>query len=280
MIGAPTDPPNADATDPVADAGNAGPTADVGSTVEAAGLSSSSGSDGWRPTPMWYLAEIIVVVVGVIIALAANAWWEDRRTDALEAEVLRAVRSELEANRVELAEIVRLTEDCLDRTDRFLRAAPSSLGAVPADSAFHWAASLACRRTFEPATEAAQALGTAPGFDSVLDLRIRRAVAGWVTALDDAVEERNAMSTYGDAVYQVLAGYVATAADDGIDAFPTIPRLVARGGGERLAALRGDTALVRRVILRAHYQRAYGQELQEALAAADSALTLLARTGD
>jgi hypothetical protein len=85
------------------------------------------------------------------------------------------------------------------------------------------------------------------------------------------------MSDYGDAVYRVLAGYAATTPAGGLDAFPTIPRLIARGGGERLAALRRDSALLRQVILRAHYQQAYRQELAEALAAADSAMALLDR---
>ena len=250
-------------------------------TDPAAKAPPSTADTGWRPTPMWYMAEIIVVVVGVIIALATNAWWEDRQTDALESEVLGAVRSELAANRVELADILAITDDCLDRTDRFLRAAPSSFRTVPDDSVFYWASALGCRRTFEPATDAAQALGTAPGFDSVLDLRVRRAVAAWITALSDAAEESETMYQYGDAVYQVLSGYVAEAPEAGLDAFPTLPRLVARGGADRLVELRRDTELLRRVVLRAHYQQAYRQELQEALAAAEAALSLLgAATGD
>ena len=261
-----TGPPPSQTTDDLP----AGPTGE-----EAVSQTTPSLGAGWRPTPMWYMAEIIVVVVGVIIALGANAWWEGRRTDAVEAEVLEAVRREMTVNRTQLDTILALTAQCLERTDRFLRSAPASLREVPEDSAFYWAGSLACRRTFEPATDAAQTLVTAPGFDSALDLRIRRAVARWVTAVADSEEERVTMYAHGDATYQILAGYVAAAPEGGLDEFPTIPRLVARGGSDLVAELRTDTALIREILLRAHYQRAYGMELEEARAAADSALALL-----
>lgn len=240
--------------------------------------SPSSDAGGWRPTPHWYAAEIIVVVVGVIIALAANAWWEGWREEALEAEVIRAVRQELMQNREDLRTALEATEDCLSRTDHLLRRSASSLRKTPADSGVHWVRGLSCRRTFDPTLSAAQALSGAPGLDSVDDLKVRTAVANWVTALTDAEEERLELSTWGDAVYEALTPYAERFAVEGLPDFPSIPRMVARGAPGVLAELRGDPGVMGAVIHKAHYQQAYRQELTEALMAADSALVLLDRT--
>lgn len=243
------------------------------------GKSEPPPDNGWRATPHWYAAEIIVVVVGVIIALAANAWWEGWREESLETEVIRAVRQELEENRESLVAVLGATDDCLSRADRFLRMSPRSLKMIPADSGFYWVSGLSCRRTYDPSVSAAEALGGAPGLDSVDDLRIRTAVARWVTALTDAAEEKAELSRRGDAVYQVLVPYAEVYATAGLADFPSIPRIVARGAPAVLSDLRQDVEVVEAVIHKAHYQQAYRQELGKALTAADSALALLAPSG-
>ncbi|WP_412069194.1 hypothetical protein [Rubrivirga sp. IMCC43871] len=49
----------------------------------------------WRPTLRWFAAEIVVVVAGVLIALALNAWWQGRQDHALETHTLRELRAAL-----------------------------------------------------------------------------------------------------------------------------------------------------------------------------------------
>ncbi len=241
--------------------------------------STPSTDEGWRPTPQWYFAEILVVVVGVIIALAANAWWEGWREDEIEREVLQAVQQELTRNHAVLEDALLQMDECLDRTDRFLRMSPSALGEMPANTGLSWVRALSCRRTFDPTLEAAGALGGAPGLDSVDDLMIRTAVASWVRALSDAEEEKLQLSMHGDRVYELLTPYAGAFLDEGLAAFPSIPRIVARGGLAVLAELRRDGGLMGAVIHKAHYLQAYRQELSEARTAADSALALLAGAG-
>lgn len=239
----------------------------------------TSTAKGWRPTPHWYFAEILVVVVGVIIALAANAWWEGWREDEIEREVLQAVQQELTRNHAVLKDVLSQMEECLDRTDRFLRMSPGALGDMPANTGLSWVRALSCRRTFDPTLEAAMALGGAPGLDSVEDLMIRTAVASWVRALSDAEEEKVQLSERGDLVYELLTPYAREHLDEGLAEFPSIPRIVARGAPAVLPELRRDGRLTGAVIHKAHYVQAYHQELSEARVAADSALALLAAAG-
>lgn len=229
----------------------------------------------WTGSPRWFAAEIIVVVAGVLIALAANAWWERQRTDKLELELLRAVHVELVANRAELQRILQATDECLDRTDQFLRRTPASLAAAPRDSTFALVAGFSCRQTFEPVLGAARAITGVPGFDSVRDIRIRTAVGNWLTALSDADEERDILTDEGRAIYAALVPYALDGATVRLADFPTIPNMLAAAPQGVVGAIRGDAGLVRGVVMKAHHQRAYGVELTEALVVLDSALALL-----
>ena len=58
----------------------------------------------WRPQARWFAAEIVVVVAGVLIALALNAWWSDRQRDADEAALRAEIRRDVGATREVIAE--------------------------------------------------------------------------------------------------------------------------------------------------------------------------------
>ena len=49
----------------------------------------------WRPKARWFAAEIVVVVAGVLIALALNAWWGARQSAAKERVYLQQLATDL-----------------------------------------------------------------------------------------------------------------------------------------------------------------------------------------
>ena len=55
----------------------------------------------------WFGAEIVVVVAGVLIALALNAWWQHRQELREERQLVGALLAEVESNRARLGRIVR-----------------------------------------------------------------------------------------------------------------------------------------------------------------------------
>ena len=231
----------------------------------------------WRTKLRWFAAEIVIVVAGVLIALAANAWWQGRQQDDLEAAILRSVAAELDANRASLGGLLAYTDGCLATSDRFLRAAPTALAAVPRDSVAGWVERLGCPATFDPTLAASGALAGATGLRSVRDLAVREAVAAWITALDDAEEEADMVRTAGPAVVDAAVPYATAGATSGLPGFPTVPRMVAAGPPGALADLRADGRFVEAVVLRSHQQHLYADELRAALAQADSARTVIGR---
>ena len=51
----------------------------------------------WRKSGRWFAAEFLVVVTGVLVALAASAWWTARQEAIHEAQVLGRLHEESEA---------------------------------------------------------------------------------------------------------------------------------------------------------------------------------------
>ncbi len=54
-----------------------------------------TGTWQWQQKLRWFAAEIVIVVAGVLIALAINAWWQGRQDHALETRTLRELRDAL-----------------------------------------------------------------------------------------------------------------------------------------------------------------------------------------
>ena len=49
----------------------------------------------WRPKARWFAAEYLIVVLGVLTAVAINAWWQGRQDAASEANYLALVSRDL-----------------------------------------------------------------------------------------------------------------------------------------------------------------------------------------
>jgi hypothetical protein len=59
----------------------------------------------WNRRMRWFVAEITVVVAGVLIALALNSWWQTRQEARAEQRLIAALLDEFSANRPKLAAI-------------------------------------------------------------------------------------------------------------------------------------------------------------------------------
>lgn len=60
----------------------------------------------WRPKLRWFAAEILIVVAGVLIALALNAWWQGRQDAASEVRYLRLLQRDLGQLHADLDEML------------------------------------------------------------------------------------------------------------------------------------------------------------------------------
>lgn len=149
---------------------------------------SAPGRWDWRPKVRWFVAEIVVVVSGVLIALAANAWVGERAARAEERTVLRSLRADFETNRGRLDSLDLFNERVLESGQAIL----SLLGAEPPatdpsriDSLIsvlvEWDA-------YEPVTGRLDALLSSGQIGLVQNDRLQAALAAWGTVLADVRE--------------------------------------------------------------------------------------------
>lgn len=82
--------------------------------IRAFRRSKGSGLGGLR----WFAAEFLVVVTGVLVALALGGWWQDREEREREAEYLQQLLTDLERSERALGEIGDFHADAWRAADR------------------------------------------------------------------------------------------------------------------------------------------------------------------
>ncbi len=60
----------------------------------------------WKPKLRWFAAEYLIVVLGVLTAVALNAWWQGQQQNREEQRLLVSLLDEFTANQDRLAEIL------------------------------------------------------------------------------------------------------------------------------------------------------------------------------
>ncbi len=133
----------------------------------------------WRRGARWFGAEFLVVVTGVLVALAVGAWWEGRQDVAAERAYLRQLAADL-----------RETEGAADRADAFLRPVDRAGSLLwlafyqahppPRDSLLALAEQAMWTATLRPLTGTAEALVATGDLALIRDDSLRTAVTAYL----------------------------------------------------------------------------------------------------
>ena len=119
---------------------------------------------------LYAIGEIILVVIGILIALQINNWNENKKNRELESEILAQIRDNLEQDQARLQEIrnsyiiaVRSSENLIDESKR----------AQYPDSIIYWLGHVIKFERFQPITNSYEALKSA-GLQLVNDNELRK----------------------------------------------------------------------------------------------------------
>jgi hypothetical protein len=135
----------------------------------------------WKPKLRWFAAEIVVVVAGVLIALALNAWWGARADHAKEQTYLRQLVSDLEATERTLT-LADSVEWRFGRATAKLQHAFYALERPPRDSLIAWIDEASWIRPTRPILGTAEALVATGDLGLIRDDSLRSAITAY---LDD-----------------------------------------------------------------------------------------------
>ena len=67
------------------------------------------------------IAEVALIVTGILVALAVNSWWEDRLERQAETSYLEALNSDFQNNRESLAAAIEEQKNVISEGDQVLR---------------------------------------------------------------------------------------------------------------------------------------------------------------
>jgi hypothetical protein len=130
-------------------------------------------------------SEFLVIVVGVLVALACDAWWKSYLDRVREAAILRDLLTEFTANREQLSGDIIDNEASLHAANTLVRLGDSAIRLLPLDSARALAGQAFTLRTFDPLNAVLRSVVETGEFGLISDPELRSALAAW----DDGLVE-------------------------------------------------------------------------------------------
>ncbi|MCB0656681.1 MAG: hypothetical protein KDC57_11125, partial [Saprospiraceae bacterium] len=118
---------------------------------------------------LYAIGEIVLVVIGILIALQINNWNEDNKGKAFEREMLSQIQDNLKKDKAKLIEINASFTKAIASADKILAIGPEDH--IP-DSLRYWLAYFIQFERFQPITNSYEALKSR-GLDQVSNKELR-----------------------------------------------------------------------------------------------------------
>jgi len=115
------------------------------------------------------VGEIILVVIGILIALSINNWNEEIKNRAFEKEILEQIRSNLNKDKLSLESIQVNFENAMNSTDKVLK---SEWSPNEKDSLKYWLSDIVRFDRFQPLTNAFE-VAKSKGLDLISNKQLR-----------------------------------------------------------------------------------------------------------
>lgn len=120
----------------------------------------------------WFLPQFVIVVSGVLVALALNAWWASRQEAALEDFYIRQIRADLDQTAADAARVDSLLWPTDYAAGQLIRAFQRPVP-PPVDSLFQWLRMVRVLEDLVPVTGTAEALVASGDLTLIQDDELR-----------------------------------------------------------------------------------------------------------
>ncbi len=99
---------------------------------------------------LYAVGEIVLVVIGILLALQLNNWNEDRKGQARKNALLHALSVEFSTNLKQLDSVIRFDERVVNATRNFINLNPDEAKSTPNDTLRVWLQNTSWLWTFDP----------------------------------------------------------------------------------------------------------------------------------
>lgn len=147
---------------------------------------------------LYAFGEIVLVVIGILIALQVNNYYENKKEDEKEQSFLREINLDFKSNKEQLDSIIaynkvslhagRRLEEILNKFDA-KNPKVNTENRIFADSISHYNSLVWRNKSFNPKNGAVDALLNSSSFDLISNDTLRRNLIAWRDVLGDYLEE-------------------------------------------------------------------------------------------
>ncbi|MEJ2240138.1 MAG: hypothetical protein P8X82_17745 [Gemmatimonadales bacterium] len=209
------------------------------------------GSDRRPPIAIRWLADLVVIALGVLIALWVNNLNAERLEHRQEQAYLRGVLQDLGSDSAQLAYRSELADRGLHAADRLLELRRNLSSTPTADSLAVWLSHAAFVDNFTPQDHTYREILGAGGLTLIRDAELRRSISGYYRSIESAAFFTDWYKNEEEAYWDLLA--VRLDPND----FEAVTRSEVAAGNlnvERvLAQLRTDNEIVNAILMNRHW---------------------------
>ncbi len=137
------------------------------------------------------VGEIVLVVIGILIAISINNWNETRKDRVEEQKVLKTLKSDFESNKTQLRDNINETEEMVSDCDKNLelfKLTQAELSLMPKDSVRIRFRGYA---TFNPSDGALTSLLLSGRLNIITNDSLKNKLTNWPNLVNDTKEDEN-----------------------------------------------------------------------------------------
>ena len=135
------------------------------------------------------IGEIILVVIGILIALSINNWSENRTSRTKEKLLLKELNTEFKRNKIEFDSARFYHRRALNSAEYIISKFPIDAKAIDLDSLGLHSHFMRWYYTFNPSEGITNALSSSSSYDLIFNEDLRKSLIGWSDVLKDYQEE-------------------------------------------------------------------------------------------
>jgi hypothetical protein len=135
------------------------------------------------------IGEIVLVVIGILIAVSINNWNENRIARNKEKLLLKELNSEFKHNKIQLDSAIYYHKRALNSAEKIISKFPIDAKTIDLDSLSLNSFYMRWYYTFNPSEGIINALASSSSYDLISSNDLRKLLIGWSDVLKDYQEE-------------------------------------------------------------------------------------------
>lgn len=145
---------------------------------------------------LYAVGEILLVVIGILIALQINNWNEERILRNKEKAFLAALQLEFLQNRAQLDTVNAYHQRAYQSCQKLIGQFPIDTRTANLDSIGKWLRNIVFTYTFNPSQGTIHAIGNTSSFEVIRNRELREILISWPDQVLDLQEDEIAARTY------------------------------------------------------------------------------------